>query len=130
MDGRPLRCSRHRAARGAVLRPLLFDTTYLVDAERSGDPHDDAIQDDDDIAIATITVAELRVGVLSATDRTRAGRQAFLDHVLNVIPVLDYNPDVAATHAELLVHVKSQGKPRGAHDLIIAATARTSAGPL
>jgi tRNA(fMet)-specific endonuclease VapC len=28
------------------------------------------------------------------------------------------------THAELVVEVRSQGRPRGAHDLIIAATAK------
>lgn len=34
--------------------------------------------------------------------------------------------DVAEAHAELLVAVRSPGTPRGAHDLIIAATARAS----
>jgi len=29
-------------------------------------------------------------------------------------------------HAELLVHVRHQGRPRVAHDLIIAATARAA----
>ena len=33
---------------------------------------------------------------------------------------------VAEAHAELLAEVRSQGRPRGAHDLIIAATARAS----
>jgi tRNA(fMet)-specific endonuclease VapC len=32
---------------------------------------------------------------------------------------------VAEAHAALLVSVREQGRPRGAHDLIIAATART-----
>lgn len=126
MEERRLGCSRLGRARGADLRALLFDTTYLVDAGRSGDSLDDAIQDDDDIAIAAITVAELRVGVLLATDKTRAGRLAFLEDVLDVIPVLDYTWDVAETHADLLLHVRRQGKPRGAHDLVIAATARTA----
>ncbi len=126
MDGRRLGGSGLGRAGGAVLRALLFDTTYLVDAERSGDSLDDAIHDDDDIAIAAITVAELRMGVLLATDRTRAARTAFLEDVLDVIPVLEYNRDVAETHAELLVHVRSHGRPRGAHDLVIAASARTA----
>lgn len=66
------------------------------------------------------------MGVLLATDTTRAGRLAFLEDVLGLIPVLDYNRRVAETHAELLVHVRSRGRPRGAHDLLIAATARTT----
>jgi len=31
---------------------------------------------------------------------------------------------VAEAHAQLLAEVRAQGRPRGAHDLIIAATAR------
>ncbi|MCA1844870.1 MAG: type II toxin-antitoxin system VapC family toxin, partial [Actinobacteria bacterium] len=40
--------------------------------------------------------------------------------------ILDYDLDVAAAHAELVVAVRRQGVPRGAHDLIIAATAKAS----
>src|SRR5439155_27154002 len=42
------------------------------------------------------------------------------------VPVLDYDLEVAAAHAELLAEVRRQGRPRGAHDLVIAATARAS----
>jgi tRNA(fMet)-specific endonuclease VapC len=113
-------------ARGAVLTRLLFDTTFLIDAERSGDALDDAIGDDDDVTIAAITVAELRVGVLLAAETIRADRMAFLEDILEVIPVLDYDREVAAVHAELLVHARHQGRPRGAHDLLIAATAKAA----
>ena len=78
------------------------------------------------MAIAAVTAAELRVGVLLSAGRTRAVRLAFLQDVLAVIPVLDYDRAVAEVHAELLVHVRHQGRPRGAHDLIIAATARAA----
>jgi tRNA(fMet)-specific endonuclease VapC len=40
--------------------------------------------------------------------------------------VLDYTPSVAEHHAALLTHVRRHGRPRGAHDLIIAATARAT----
>jgi len=43
-----------------------------------------------------------------------------------VIRVLDYGREMAAAHADLLVHARAQGKPRRAHDLIIAATAKAS----
>jgi len=69
----------------------------------------------------------MRVGVLLSSGENRAARLAFLDEVLEVIPVLDYDREVAEVHAALLVHVRSQGRPRGAHDLIIAATARAAA---
>ena len=42
---------------------LLLDTTFLVDAERAGDNLDVLIADDDDVAVAAITIAELGVGV-------------------------------------------------------------------
>jgi tRNA(fMet)-specific endonuclease VapC len=106
---------------------LLFDTTFLIDAERTGDDLDGIIDDDDDVAIAAVTIAELRVGALLANRKRRVARHAYVDDIIATIPVLNYDVDVAEAHAELLVEVRSQGKPRGAHDLIIAATASASA---
>jgi tRNA(fMet)-specific endonuclease VapC len=103
---------------------LLLDTTFLIDAERSGDILDEFIEDDDDVAVAAVTIAELRVGALLADGRRRTTRAAFVDEVIDTIPALGYDLDVAEAHAELLVQVRAQGKPRGAHDLIIAATAK------
>jgi tRNA(fMet)-specific endonuclease VapC len=103
---------------------LLFDTTFLIDAERARSDLESVVDDDDDVAIAAITIAELRVGVLLSTGRRRATRAAYVDDILSGIPVLDYDADVAEAHATLLVEVRTQGRPRGAHDLIIAATAR------
>lgn len=105
---------------------LLLDTTFLVDAERGAAELDDAIGDDDDVAIAAITVAELLVGVELATARHRTSREHFVDEVLSAIPVLDYDVRVASEHASLLAAIRKAGRPRGAHDLIIAATARAS----
>lgn len=112
--------------RGTVLTRLLFDTTILIDVDRSGSALDDAVSDDDEVAIAAITAAELRAGVQLSSGRKRAARLAFLEEVLQVVPVLVYDRVVAEAHAELLVHVRGQGRPRGAHDLIIAATARAA----
>ncbi len=105
---------------------LLLDTTFLIDAERAGQDLGSVIADDDDVAIAAVTVAELRVGALLADDRYRPARVAFLDDVLEVVPVIDYDVEVAETHAMLLADIRRQGVPREAHDLIIAATARRS----
>lgn len=84
------------------------------------------IADDDDVAIAAITVAELRVGALLGTRRKAAKRAAFVEDVLAAIPVIAYDIAVAEAHARLLVAVRRQGVPRGAHDLLIAATATAS----
>lgn len=103
---------------------LLLDTTFLIDAERSGGDLDATIDDDDDVSIAAVTVAELRVGALLANRRFQTARADYVDDVIATVPVLDYDLDVAEAHARLLVEVRAQGRPRGAHDLIIAATAR------
>jgi tRNA(fMet)-specific endonuclease VapC len=103
---------------------LLLDTTFLIDADRTGGDLDAVIHDDDDVAIAAVTVAELRVGALLARGRHKATRVDYVEDVVATIPVLPYDLAVAEAHAHLLVAVRAQGRPRGAHDLIIAATAR------
>ncbi len=102
---------------------LLFDTTFLIDADRTSDHLDEMIDDDDDVAIAAVTVAELRVGVELSTGKARRAREAFVDVVIAAIPIVDYDLEIAEAHAQLLVVVRKQGRPRGAHDLMIAATA-------
>ena len=98
----------------------------LIATERGEFDLDRLIADDDAPAIAAITVAELGVGVALATGRRKATRRAFLDDVLETLPVIDYDIDVATAHTILLVAVRRSGRPRGAHDLIIAATARAT----
>jgi tRNA(fMet)-specific endonuclease VapC len=105
---------------------LLLDTTILIDAERAGAGLDRLIADDDDAVIAAITVAELQVGVMLADERHRAARSAYVESVLAAIPALAYDSDVAVEHARLLVATRQAGRARGAHDLIIAATAKAT----
>jgi tRNA(fMet)-specific endonuclease VapC len=96
----------------------------LIDAERGDDSLARVIDDGDDVAIAAITVAELRVGIQMAKGRRREKRERFVAAVLDAVSIEVYDLDVAEAHAALLAHVRRTGKPRGAHDLIIAATAR------
>lgn len=105
---------------------LLLDTTFLIDAERQHLDLDDTIGDDDDVAIAAITVAEMLVGVKLASGERRAAREAFTNDVIASIPIIAYDTAVATEHAELLAAVRKAGRPRGAHDLLIAATARAT----
>jgi tRNA(fMet)-specific endonuclease VapC len=102
---------------------LLLDTTVLIDAEREPAAVDEVIADDDDTAIAAVTVAELQVGAALADGMRRTARQAFIDAVVAVVPVISYDLPVAMAHARLLVATRKSARPRGAHDLIIAATA-------
>jgi len=84
---------------------------------------DQAIADEDDVAIAAVTVAELLVGVELAAADLRAARAAFVEDVLQTLTVEDYTLATARAHAVLLAATRAGGVPRGAHDLIIAATA-------
>ncbi len=67
-----------RRSPGASLSRLLFDTTFLIDADRSGERLDDVVSDEEEVAIGAITVAELRVGALLTTGKSRTARLAFL----------------------------------------------------
>jgi tRNA(fMet)-specific endonuclease VapC len=93
----------------------------LVDAERSALDLDELIDDDDEPAVAAITIAELGVDI--ATGKRRRARKAFLDDVVATLPVISHDVDTARTQTQLLVAVRTADRPRGAHDLIIAATA-------
>ena len=106
-----------------MARRLILDTTVLITAERGSARLDDLLEDDDDVAIAAITAAELLVGVELADATQRQAREAFVGDVLATIPVEEYDLEVARAHARLLAHARRTGRPRGAHDLIIAATA-------
>jgi tRNA(fMet)-specific endonuclease VapC len=94
-----------------------------VTAERAQTSLDAVIGDEDDVAIAAVTVAELLVGVELADRRSRQHRQSFVENVLSAIPIESYDLDVARMHASLLAHTRRSGRPRGAHDLLVAATA-------
>jgi tRNA(fMet)-specific endonuclease VapC len=102
---------------------LILDSTVLIGAERSRRSLNRTIADEDDVAIAAVTAAELLVGVELADEEHRAARSAFVRSVLDTVPVEDYDLHVARAHAALLAHVRRTGRPRGAHDLVIAATA-------
>lgn len=104
----------------------MLDTTFVVDAERNAAAWGGAIEDDDDAAIAAVTLAELLVGVHLASSRYRERRRAFVDDLVATVPIVSYDARVAAAHASLLAAVRRAGEPRGAHDLMIAATAVAS----
>jgi tRNA(fMet)-specific endonuclease VapC len=90
-----------------------------------------AFADQDDVILPAVAVAEYLTGVeLDPEPTRRAVQQAFLDELLGVLPVANYDRAVAIHHAALLAHVRRSGRARGAHDLIIAATARATARTL
>lgn len=102
---------------------LILDTGVLVAAVRGRL----SVPDDADIALPAIVIAEYLAGVqLDGDARRQAAQRAFLHEVLAVVPVCDYTQSVAEHHADLLAHTAGEGRRRGPHDLIIAATARAT----
>lgn len=105
-----------------MARRLILDTNVLIDYARGR--LDRTLLDDDDLAIAAVTVAEFRTGIELAASPDRAeARARVLEAILGSVATLDYTPATAAHHARLLAHTRRAGRPRGAHDLIIAAHA-------
>ena len=102
---------------------LILDTSVLVSAERGAADLEQAIGDQDDVAVSAVTVAELELGVLLGDARRRKARRSYVDRVLGAVHVIPYDQKIALRHALLMEHVRGEGRPRGAHDLIIAATA-------
>ena len=99
----------------------LLDTSVLIRLERSGSTL--TLGDDEEVAIAAITASELLHGVHRADLRRRAQREAFVEHVLRVLPVYPFSLETARVHARLWADLAVAGQLIGPHDLILAATA-------
>ena len=104
----------------------LIDTSVIIAIQRGQlDPQHLRDTDDDDlIAMSAMTASELLHGVhrlISAVARTRAER--FVEHLIDSIPVIAFDLDVARVHARLDAELSARGASVGDADLIIAATA-------
>jgi tRNA(fMet)-specific endonuclease VapC len=76
------------------------------------------------VFVSVITVSELLTGVHRADSEVRrARRSAFVEAIIGGITALDFTTEIARVHAELWSDLAVRGRPIGAHDLIIAATA-------
>ena len=104
-------------------RRLIVDTCVIVDVERGRLALDDFVADDDELAIAMITAAELWDGVMRADASHRQRRVQFFERTIEQFPIEDYSLNVALRHGALLAHARVTGRQRGTHDLVIAATA-------
>ncbi|MCF6189599.1 MAG: type II toxin-antitoxin system VapC family toxin [Cocleimonas sp.] len=110
---------------------LIVDTNIFIDAENNRlDLGDVKSLQTQSVYIAAITVSELLAGVsLAKTADEKINRHAFVENILNSLPVLDFDTEVARTYAELYAYALSNGERNkkrqniNAHDLQIAATA-------
>ena len=75
-------------------------------------------------AVSAITVAELELGVLRATDPdTRVSRLSTLSRVQSTYPLLPVGPEIASCFARIAAAERSDGRRLRRHDTWIAATA-------
>lgn len=105
---------------------MILDTSFLVAAERGAVRLDAFLEAhrSEPIGIAAITASELLHGCHRAGgDAVRARRAAFVDALLEALPVLSFGLPEARRHAELWAALAREGTMIGPHDLLIAATA-------
>jgi tRNA(fMet)-specific endonuclease VapC len=103
-------------------RRLILDTNILISYERG--TIDRSALDDDELAVAAVSIAEYRVGIeLADTAARAADRARALTAISSTVDVLEYTERTAAHHARLIAHARRSGTLRGTHDLIIAAHA-------
>lgn len=102
---------------------LILDTSVLISMERRGRQLEDVASATDEVAMAAISAAELLVGTEMGRPRERTHRRRRVQALLDLVPIEAYDLDVARAHAVLLSSTIGGGRARGAHDLIIAATA-------
>lgn len=105
---------------------FVIDTSALVMLERSGAALSDLTGElgGQEVAIPAIVVAELLAGVRLASDSRRAAkRQAKVDALLGLAPVIEFGSEIAACWADHFAALEKTGNRIPANDLSVAATA-------
>jgi tRNA(fMet)-specific endonuclease VapC len=105
---------------------VILDTSILIAAERGAVRFEALLEslEEEWVGMAAITASELLHGChRAAAAAVRSRRAAFVEAVLEAIPVVPFGLAEARRHAELWVELIRAGAMIGAHDLIIGATA-------
>jgi tRNA(fMet)-specific endonuclease VapC len=105
---------------------LMVDTNVFISFEKNRDSVDlSTWESSDRVYISVVVMSELLMGVHRAdTEERRRRRSAFVEAVISGVGVLDFTAACARVHAEIYADLAKRGQLIGAHDLIIAATAR------
>jgi tRNA(fMet)-specific endonuclease VapC len=82
-----------------------------------------ALGEDEDVAIAAITASELLHGVHRASAQHVVRREAFVESVLAAFPPIPFDLRCARVHARLWSELAGTGSDVGSHDRLVAATA-------
>ena len=76
-----------------------------------------------EIGISSISVAELQFGVNNSQKQTQ--NQTALDLFLAPLEIMDFDAEAAQAYGRIRTHLKQQGTPIGAYDMLIAAHAQS-----
>lgn len=104
---------------------ILIDSSVFIHFERSGADLSASIRgrEEDDVYLSVVSASELLHGVHRAADaKARAKRLAFVEGVLDAVPLLAIDLATARSHAQLWSDLARQGKMIGVHDSWLAAT--------
>ncbi len=103
----------------------VIDSSVLIAAERGQLDLHAALADHDKetFSISAVTASELLHGVHRVGAAKRATTEAFVEGLLQHLPVLPFDLIAARIHARLWATLLSQGQQVGERDLLIAATA-------
>jgi predicted nucleic acid-binding protein len=105
---------------------LVVDTSALVTLERAGSRWEQLVSAcaAETLAMPAIVYAEILVGALLADSAERAARRrARLDALADLVPIVEFDRQVAAVWADVFATLSRAGTMIPANDLAVAATA-------
>ena len=105
---------------------LVIDTSALVTLERAGNRWEHLVSAfaAEPLAMPAIVYAEILVGVFLADSAERvARRRARLDALADLVPIVEFDRQVAAVWADVFAALSRAGTMIPANDLAVAATA-------
>ena len=104
----------------------LIDSSVVVSLERRERQLDDLFSTwgSEEVAVASVTISELLVGVhLAVPGRRRERRQNFVEQITERILVLPFDLTCARFHAQIVAQLQEQVQPIRLNDTLIAAIA-------
>jgi predicted nucleic acid-binding protein len=100
---------------------ILIDTSVIIAAERGGQLLN--VASDDEVGISSITASELLLGTHRGSAETRARRTAYVEEVLERLPVVAFGLVEARVQAAVTATMQTMGLTTATADMQIAATA-------